>query len=107
MFKFLFQDPDDLRKNSLLMVASLLACGIDPKKSTLFLQSTVRQHAELCWIFNCLTTMARLGQLAQFKEKSAKVKDVGLGLFIYPVLQAADIMLYKYVDLHSHIFEYS
>lgn len=86
------------------MVASLLACGIDPDKSTLFLQSSVRQHAELCWIFNCFTTMARLGQLAQFKEKSAKLKEVPLGLYVYPVLQAADIMLYKLVPLLSYLF---
>lgn len=77
------------------MTATLLACGIDPQKSTLFLQSTVAQHAELGWIFSCLTTMARLGHLPQYKEKSATVKEIPLGLFVYPVLQAADIMIHK------------
>lgn len=77
------------------MTATLLACGIDPDKSTLFLQSSVKQHAELGWIFGCLTTMARLAHLPQYKEKSGKVKDIPLGLFVYPVLQAADIMIYK------------
>ena len=89
------QDPKELKKNSLRMVASLLACGIDPEKSTLFLQSAVQQHSELCWVLSCITTMARLQHLPQYKEKSAKHKDIPLGLFLYPVLQAADIMLYK------------
>ncbi|XP_059622827.1 tryptophan--tRNA ligase, mitochondrial [Phlebotomus argentipes] len=89
------QDPAGLRENILGVTASLLACGIDPKKSTLFLQSDVKQHAELGWILGCHTTMARLGHLPQFKEKSAKVKEIPLGLFVYPVLQAADILLYK------------
>lgn len=89
------QNPADLRANTLQMVASLLACGIDPKKCTLFLQSSVKQHAELCWILGCMTTMARLAHLPQYKEKSARLKEIPLGLFVYPVLQAADIMLYK------------
>ncbi|XP_055705021.1 tryptophan--tRNA ligase, mitochondrial [Phlebotomus papatasi] len=89
------QDPIRLRDNILNMTAALLACGIDPKKSTLFLQSDVKQHAELGWILGCHTTMARLGHLPQFKEKSSKIKEIPLGLFVYPVLQAADILLYK------------
>ncbi|XP_001865561.2 tryptophan--tRNA ligase, mitochondrial [Culex quinquefasciatus] len=89
------QDPDLLRHNSLQMAATLLACGINPAKSTLFLQSGVPQHAELSWILGCMTTMARLTHLPQYKEKSAKLKEIPLGLYIYPVLQAADIMLYK------------
>lgn len=89
------QDPKELRKNTLHMMASLLGCGIDPKKCTLFLQSSVKQHAELCWILGCLTTMPRLSHLPQYKEKSAKMKEIPLGLFVYPVLQAADILLYK------------
>jgi tryptophanyl-tRNA synthetase len=89
------QDPDELRKNSLLTCASLLACGIDPTKSILFLQSSNHFHTELCWILECLTTMARLSHLPQYKEKSAKLKEIPLGLFVYPVLQAADILLYK------------
>lgn len=89
------QDPIALRQFSLLMVATLLACGIDHKKSTLFLQSDVPQHTELGWILGCLTTLPRLSHFPQFKEKSSKLKDVPLGLFVYPVLQAADIMLHK------------
>lgn len=73
----------------------MLACGIDPNKSTLFVQSTIKQHAELNWILGCLSTMARLSHLPQYKEKTKKLKDIPLGLFVYPVLQAADILLYK------------
>lgn len=89
------QKPAVLRDNSLRICASLLACGIDPKKATLFLQSSVKEHSELCWILSCITTMARLTHLPQYKEKSAKMKEIPLGLYLYPVLQAADIMLYK------------
>lgn len=77
------------------MMATLLACGIDYKKSILFLQSAVGQHSELSWILGCLTTLPRLSHLPQYKEKSKKLKDIPLGLFVYPVLQAADILLYK------------
>ncbi|XP_055528358.1 tryptophan--tRNA ligase, mitochondrial [Wyeomyia smithii] len=89
------QEPEILRHNCLQMAATLLACGIDPMKATLFVQSAVPQHAELSWILGCMTTMARLTHLPQYKEKSAKLKEIPLGLYIYPVLQAADIMLYK------------
>lgn len=89
------QEPKELLNNTLQMTATLLACGIDPTKSNLFVQSEVKQHAELCWILGCLTTIPRLSHLPQFKEKSNNLKDVPLGLFIYPVLQAADILLYK------------
>uniref|UniRef100_A0A2M4BRG0 Tryptophan--tRNA ligase, mitochondrial n=2 Tax=Anopheles marajoara TaxID=58244 RepID=A0A2M4BRG0_9DIPT len=88
-------EPETLRHNTLQMTATLLACGIDPAKATLFLQSAVPQHAELSWILGCLTTMARLTHLPQYKEKSANMKEIPLGLYLYPVLQAADIMLYK------------
>uniref|UniRef100_A0A182P6W8 Tryptophan--tRNA ligase, mitochondrial n=1 Tax=Anopheles epiroticus TaxID=199890 RepID=A0A182P6W8_9DIPT len=88
-------EPDTLRHNTLQMTATLLACGIDPARATLFLQSAVPQHAELSWILGCLTTMARLTHLPQYKEKSANMKEIPLGLYLYPVLQAADIMLYK------------
>lgn len=77
------------------LTATLLACGIDPDKSILFQQSTVPMHAELGWIFSCLVTMPRLAHQPQFKEKSEKLKDIPLGLYIYPVLQTADILLYK------------
>lgn len=92
------QKPAVLRDNSLRICASLLACGIDPKMATLFLQSSVKEHSELCWILSCVTTMARLTHLPQYKEKSEKMKEIPLGLYLYPVLQAADIMLYKLVS---------
>ncbi|KAH8357689.1 hypothetical protein KR200_011572 [Drosophila serrata] len=88
-------NPPLLRENIFVMAATLLACGIDPVKSTLFVQSAVPEHAEFNWILSSLTTMPRLAQLPQFREKSRLVKDVPLGLYVYPVLQAADIMLYK------------
>uniref|UniRef100_A0A1B6DU64 Tryptophan--tRNA ligase, mitochondrial n=2 Tax=Clastoptera arizonana TaxID=38151 RepID=A0A1B6DU64_9HEMI len=89
------QDPQVLKTNILQMTATLLACGIDPSKAILFRQSDVHQHTELCWILSCLSTMAQLAHFPQYKEKSATLKDVPLGLFIYPVLQAADILLYR------------
>lgn len=89
------QEPKKLSQNIFDCAATLLACGIDPDKSILFLQSTISYHAELSWVLNCLTTMPRLGHLPQYKEKSAMVKDVPLGLYVYPVLQSADILLYK------------
>ncbi|XP_031632535.1 tryptophan--tRNA ligase, mitochondrial isoform X2 [Contarinia nasturtii] len=88
-------EPAKLRENIYELIATLLACGIDSKKSPIFLQSTVPQHAELCWILSCLCTMPRLSQLPQFKEKSAQVRDVWAGLFMYPVLQAADVLIHK------------
>lgn len=88
-------NPPILRENIFNMAATLLACGIDPAKSTIFVQSAVMEHCEFNWILSSLTTMPRLAQLPQFKEKSKKVRDVPLGLYVYPVLQAADIMLYK------------
>ena len=89
------QDPQVLRSNIRLMAASLLACGLAPHKCLLFQQSTVAEHAELCWVLASLATVPRLGGLSQYKEKAANLKEVPLGLFIYPVLQAADILLYK------------
>lgn len=89
------QNPIELRENSLKLCASLLACGIDPKRATLFLQSSIKEHTELGWILGCITTMARLSHLPQFKEKTVKAKEIPLGLFLYPILQCADIMLYK------------
>lgn len=89
------QNPTELRENVLKLTATLLACGIDPEKSILFQQSSVSMHAELAWIFACLATMPRLARQPQFKEKSENIKDVPLGLYIYPVLQTADILLYK------------
>ncbi|XP_029155537.1 uncharacterized protein LOC114928480 [Nylanderia fulva] len=89
------QDPKKLRENTLVMTATLVACGIDFEKSILFQQSKVPMHTELCWVLSTITTMPRLAHLPQFKEKSESLKNVPLGLYIYPVLQAADILLYK------------
>ncbi|CAL1681676.1 unnamed protein product [Lasius platythorax] len=89
------QDPKKLRENTLLMAATLVACGIDFEKSILFQQSKVPMHTELCWVLGTITTMPRLAHLPQFKEKSESLKNIPLGLYIYPVLQAADILLYK------------
>ncbi|XP_055385882.1 tryptophan--tRNA ligase, mitochondrial [Condylostylus longicornis] len=84
-----------LRQNILNLTATMLACDLDPKLSTIYVQSTVKEHAELNWILSCLSTMARLAHLPQYKEKTQKMKEIPLGLFVYPVLQAADIMLFK------------
>ncbi|XP_014219055.1 tryptophan--tRNA ligase, mitochondrial [Copidosoma floridanum] len=91
----LTQKPLELKENIIKLTATLLACGIDPKKSILFQQSVIPMHAELSWIFSCLVTMPRLARQPQYKEKSETLKDVPLGLYIYPVLQTADILLYK------------
>ncbi|XP_041448114.1 uncharacterized protein LOC111071282 [Drosophila obscura] len=88
-------NPPVLRENIFSMAATLLACGIDPAKSTLFVQSAVLEHCEFNWILSSMTTTPRLAQLPQFKEKSRLLRDIPLGLYVYPVLQAADIMLYK------------
>ncbi|XP_043484435.1 tryptophan--tRNA ligase, mitochondrial [Leptopilina heterotoma] len=89
------QDPKTLEKGIFSMVATLLACGVDPEKSILFQQSTVPLHTELNWILSSITTMPRLSRLPQFKEKSQNVKEVPVALFNYPILQAADILIYK------------
>jgi tryptophanyl-tRNA synthetase len=88
-------DPKTLPNSILEMTATLLACGIDPSKVILFQQSMVPAHTHLSWCLGCISTMARLAHLPTFKEKSANLKDVPLGLYIYPVLQAADILAYK------------
>ena len=85
----------DLAKNTLSMAATLIACGLDLEKSILFEQAQVHQHAELCWILGTLFTVNNLQRLPQFKEKSKSLKEVPWGIFSYPVLQAADILLYK------------
>ncbi len=87
------QDPLELRQNVIDAAAVYLACGLDPKKVTLFVQSEVSEHAELAWVFGTLTPMGWLNRMTQFKEKSAK--DENLGLYSYPVLMAADILLYR------------
>ena len=83
-----------LHKSSLDVAALYVACGIDPDKSIIFLQSQVRQHAELAWILECVTPMGWMNRMTQFKSKSEKQDTVGTGLYTYPILQAADILLY-------------
>ena len=90
------QNPADLRKNTLDAYALMLACGIDPEKSIVFIQSQVAAHAELAWILDCYTQFGEASRMTQFKEKSQKHADnVNVGLFAYPVLMAADILLYQ------------
>lgn len=90
------QEPSQLRKNTLELAAMLLASGIDPDKSVLFVQSHVPAHTQLAWILNCNAQMGELHRMTQFKDKAAKNPDnVNVGLFTYPVLQAADILLYN------------
>ena len=86
---------DELRKATLDGLALYLACGVDPKKSTIFIQSHVPQHAQLSWVLNCYTQMGELNRMTQYKDKSAKSEaNMNSGLFTYPVLMAADILLY-------------
>ena len=88
-------NPDELRKNTLKVIALYLAAGIEPEKSTIFIQSHVPEHTALSWILNCYTYMGELSRMTQFKDKSAKNADnINSGLFTYPVLMAADILLY-------------
>ena len=91
------QDPEELRQRTIAGAAQLIALGIDPAKSTLFVQSHVPQHAELTWVLGCLTGFGEASRMTQFKDKSAKqgADRATVGLFTYPVLMAADILLYK------------
>ncbi len=90
------QEPKDLRKNTLELLAVYLACGLDPEKCTLFIQSHVSAHAELCWVLNTMSYMGQLSRMTQYKEKSQRAgENVNAGLFTYPVLMAADILLYQ------------
>ncbi|WP_092777910.1 MULTISPECIES: tryptophan--tRNA ligase [Actinokineospora] len=88
-------DPKLLRKRTRVSAAQLLALGLDPAKATLFVQSQVPEHAELGWVMQCLTGFGEASRMTQFKDKSAKQGVVSVGLFTYPVLQAADILLYR------------
>lgn len=88
------QNGDELRKNVLDIAIDYLAAGLDPKKVTMFVQSQVPQHAELAWIFNCITTMPYLMRAHAFKDAEAKNKEINVGVFDYPLLMAADILLY-------------
>ncbi|MBZ4670102.1 MAG: tryptophanyl-tRNA synthetase [Clostridiales bacterium] len=90
------QDPAKLRQHTLEAYALILACGVDPEKSIAFIQSHVKTHAEMNWILACSTQFGELSRMTQFKDKSAKhPDDINAGLFTYPVLMAADILLYK------------
>ena len=90
------QTPADLRRRTLQQLAQYSACGLDPEKNTLFVQSHVHQHAELGWVLNCYTMFGELSRMTQFKDKSAKHADnINGGLFTYPSLMAADILLYQ------------
>ena len=88
-------DPADLRARTSEMALGLLASGLDPKKCTLFVQSMVPEHTELAWIFNTLTPLGELERQTQFKEKASREESVPAGILNYPVLQAADILLYR------------
>jgi len=90
------QDPKALHQACLDGLALYIACGIDPAKSTIFMQSHVPEHAQLAWLMNCYTQMGELNRMTQFKDKSAKnVSNINAGLFSYPVLMAADILIYQ------------
>jgi tryptophanyl-tRNA synthetase len=91
------QDPAELRRNSLVSAAQLLALGVDPSRSTLFVQSHVPEHTQLSWVLECLTGFGEASRMTQFKDKSQRqgAASTTVGLFTYPVLQAADILVYQ------------
>ncbi len=90
------QNPAELRRHTLEQLAQYIACGLDPKDNTIFIQSHVSAHAELAWVMNCYAMYGELSRMTQFKDKSAKNEDnINAGLFTYPVLMAADILLYQ------------
>jgi tryptophanyl-tRNA synthetase len=88
-------EPADLRARVIDTVATYVAGGVDPEKSTLFLQSDVPAHMELAWYLTCLTPMGDLSRMTQFKDKSTQQENVRAGLFTYPILMTADILIYK------------
>ncbi len=90
------QNPEEFHKNTIELYALFLACGVDPDKSTFFIQSHVHTHSELAWILNCYTQFGELSRMTQFKDKSRKYSgNINVGLFTYPSLMAADILLYN------------
>lgn len=90
------QVPCELRNRTLSFAAQYLACGIDPKKSIIYLQSSVKQHTELSWVLDCFTYVGEMNRMTQFKDKSRKHEDnINMGLMNYPVLMASDILLYQ------------
>ncbi|MGI6701742.1 MAG: tryptophan--tRNA ligase [Christensenellales bacterium] len=89
------QDPGTLRNNTLSFFAQFLACGLNPDREILYIQSQVKNHAQLTWILNCFTYIGEMNRMTQFKEKSEKNADnINMGLMSYPILMAADILLY-------------
>lgn len=89
-------NPEDLRENTLKLIALYIAAGLDPEKNTIFIQSHVPAHTQLSWVLNCYTYMGELNRMTQYKDKAAKHADnINSGLFTYPVLMAADILLYN------------
>lgn len=89
-------NPDDLKNNTLKILAIYIAAGLEPDKNTIFIQSQVKEHAELGWILDCYTYMGELSRMTQFKDKAEKHSDnINAGLFTYPALMAADILLYQ------------
>ena len=89
------QIPSELRQRCLSFVAQYIACGIDPKQSIIAIQSHIHEHAELMWVLNSLSYLGELNRMTQFKDKSQNKKNINVGLFTYPVLMAADILLYQ------------
>lgn len=90
------QNPAELRRRTLMQLAQYIACGLDPKKNTIFIQSHVSAHAELSWVLSCYTMFGELSRMTQFKDKSAKnANNINAGLFTYPVLMASDILIYQ------------
>ena len=89
------QVPADLRQRCLSFVAQYIACGIDPEKSIIAIQSHIHEHAELMWVLNSISYLGELNRMTQFKDKSKNKKNINVGLFSYPVLMASDILLYQ------------
>ncbi len=87
-------DPKELNDNSYGVLAAYLACGLDPEKSTIYFQSQLPAHTELCWLLNCVATFGETSRMVAFKEKAAHKDSVSVGLFDYPILMAADILLF-------------
>ncbi len=89
-------EPKEMQKRIINLTIDYLSCGIDPKKSTIFIQSQIPEHTELAWIFNSITQLGELERMTQFKEKAEQnKKNINAGLLTYPILQAADVLLYK------------
>ena len=90
------QEPKVLRENAKKLLAQYIACGLDPEKNTIFIQSHVKEHLELMWVLNTMTYMGELNRMTQFKDKARKSEaNLNAGLFTYPVLMAADILIYQ------------